>query len=328
MLKVFYFNKNNNIRYEIIKVNETLPKNTIWIDIVEPKYNEKNYIEKILGIEAPNKKEMEKHEVINPFFVENEVNYMTATVLDRGSKDYPDSIAITFIIKDQYLITTRFQKAKSFDYFNSWICRNKIKKCTNDFILINIIDLMVNCCADILKEAGNKINNILNIVFEKPIDKNKNSSNIYNDIIRKIGSTGTLISRNRESLVSLNRLIIFFSQIENGKYMNKKDIRLKIKHITREINSMSEFANFLSKRNGFLLEATLGMISVEQNIIIKFFTVAAVIFMPPTLIASIYGMNFNNMFVLKTEYGFEFILFIIIISAFAPYILFKKKGLL
>lgn len=325
MLKAFYL-KNNRMHSELVKLNESLPKDTTWIDIIDPETKEEEYIEKILGIEAPNKKEMEKHEVINPFFVENDVSYMTATILDRSSKDYPDSTAITFIIKDSYLITTRFQESKSFEYFYAWIFRNTTNKYTNDFILTSIVDFMVNCCADILEETGNEINNLLNILFEKPIDKNRNSSYVYNEIIRKIGSTGTLISRNRESLVSLNRLIIFFSQIENGKFINKKDTRLKIKHISREISSMNEYANFLSKRNAFLLDATLGMISVEQNTIIKFFTVAAVVFMPPTLIASIYGMNFSDMLMLKASYGFEIVLLLILISAFAPYILFKNKG--
>merc|ERR1712224_760717 len=117
MLKILYLNEESNIEHRVVKLEEDIPQQTIWIDIIEPNSKEEKYIEKILRIESPNKKEMEKHEVINPFFVDKDVNYMTATVLDRASREYPDSITVTFIIKDNYLITTRFQEIKSFEYF-------------------------------------------------------------------------------------------------------------------------------------------------------------------------------------------------------------------
>ena len=326
MIVVVSRNKDKVIEKREIKINDSIPSNTVWIDMIDPEAREEKYIEKILDIEAPTEKEMDKFEVISPFYREKDAEYMTATILDKACEDYPDSTAITFILTKKYLITTRYDKPKSFDYFNSWITRNKSKSLSPEYILTSIIDFVVNCCADILEETGNEIDNLLKVVFEKPIDKKKNSSEFYNNIIRKIGQTGTIISKNRESLVSLNRLIIYFSQIDNARYMNKKDSRLRIKHISREINSLGEYANFLSQRNSFLLDATLGMISVEQNIIIKVFTVAAAVFMPPTLIASIYGMNFNFMPELKLEFGYPIVLILIVVSAILPYLFFKRKG--
>ncbi len=326
MIVVISKNKNKVIEKKEIKANDPIPKDTIWIDLINPEPKEEKYIEKILNIEAPTEEEMDKFEVISPFYMEKDADYMTVTIMDKACEDYPDSTAITFILTKKYLITTRYDKPKSFDYMNSWIIRNKSKTFTPEYVLTTIIDFVVNCCADILEEVGNEIDNLLKVVFEKPIDKKKNSSEFYNDIIRRIGHTGTIISKNRESLVSLNRMIIYFSQIDDAKYMNKKDSRLRIKHISREVSSLSEYANFLSQRNNFLLDATLGMISVEQNIIIKVFTVAAAIFMPPTLIASIYGMNFKFMPEIDLELGYPIALILIIISAIIPYVYFKRKG--
>ena len=326
MIVVILRNKNRGIEKKEIKINEPIPKNTIWIDLINPQKNEEKYIETILNIQAPTEEEMDKFEVISPFYMEKDVEYMTVTVIDQSCKDYPDSVAITFILTQKYLITTRYDKPKSFEYMNSWIIRNKDKSLYPDYILTTIIDFIVNCCADILEEVGNKIDCLLKIVFEKPINKKRNSSSFYNDIIRKIGHTGTIISKNRESLVSLNRMIIYFSQIDNAKYINKKESRLRIKHISSEISSLSEYANFLSQRNSFLLDATLGMISVEQNIIIKVFTVAAAVFMPPTLIASVYGMNFKFMPELYLKLGYPVTLVLIVISAILPYVYFKRKG--
>ena len=326
MIVVLSQNKDAGIRKKEIKVNDTLPDNTVWIDLIEPKLEEERYIEKILNIEAPTEEEMDKFEITSPFYVKDGVDYMTVTVLDKESEEYPGSIAITFILTDKYLITTRYDKPKSFDYLNTWAFRDKKKTLLPEHILTTVLDFMVNCCADILEEVGNEIDDLLKIVFEKPIDRKKNSSEFHNDIIRRIGHTGTVISKNRESLVSLNRMVIYFSQIDNAKYMGKRDSRLRIKHVSGDIGSLSEYANFLSQRNGFLLDATLGMISVEQNIIIKVFTVAAAVFMPPTLIASIYGMNFKYMPEMNLVFGYPLSLLLIIISAIIPYLYFKRKG--
>jgi magnesium transporter len=326
MILVLFQNNNGEVEKREIKINDTLPDNTIWIDLIEHQPEEEKYIERILNIEAPTEEEMDKFEVISPFYMENGVHYMTITVLDKASEDYPDSIAITLILTDNHLITARYDKPKSFDYLNSWISRNKTKQFSPEYILTIAVDFMVNCCADILEEVGNEIDALLKVVFEKPIDRKKNSSEFYNDIIRRIGYTGNIISKNRESLVSLNRMIIYFSQIDDAKYMNKKDSRLRIKHLSREISSLNEYANFLSQRTSFLLDATLGMISVEQNIIIKVFTVAAAVFMPPTLIASVYGMNFIHMPELKSTFGYPLALLLIVVSALIPYYYFKRKG--
>ena len=326
MIIVISKDKHKVIQKKKIEANDQIPNDTIWIDLINPELQEEKYIEKILNIEAPTEEEMEKFEVISPFYMEKDVEYMTVTIVDKACGNYPDSTAITFILTKSYIITTRYDKPKSLDYMHSWILRNKSKSFTHEYILTTIIDFIVNCCADILEEVGNEIDNLLKIVFEKPINKKKKSSEFYNDIIRSIGHTGTIISKNRESLVSLNRMIIYFSQIDNAKYMSRKDSRLRIKHISREINSLSEYANFLSQRNSFLLDATLGMISVEQNIIIKAFTVAAAIFMPPTLIANIYGMNFNFMPEIYWKLGYPFALIFITITAIIPYLYFKRKG--
>ncbi|WPX96475.1 magnesium transporter CorA family protein [Candidatus Bandiella euplotis] len=326
MIVVLFQNKFKENEKREIRLNDPLPENTIWIDLIEHQPEEEKYIERILNIEAPTEEEMGKFEVISPFYMENGVHYMTVTVLDKASEDYPDSIAVTFILTDKHLITARYDKPKSFDYLNSWILRNKTKSFQPEYVLTTTVDFMVSCCADILEEVGNETDALLKVVFEKPIDRKKNSSEFYNDIIRRIGYAGNIISKNRESLVSLNRMIIYFSQIDDAKYMNKKDSRLRIKHLSREIGSLSEYANFLSQRTSFLLDATLGMISVEQNIIIKAFTVAAAVFMPPTLIASVYGMNFKYMPELNFAFGYPLSLLFILISALIPYFYFKRKG--
>ena len=131
--------KNHN-RKKKVKINSKIPKNTIWIDLVNPDLNEERFIEKILKIEAPTEKEIDQFEMISPFYKDRNVEYMTITILDALCEFYPESTAITFILTEKYLITTRYNSLKSFDYMNIWIDRNKIECITPEYILITIID--------------------------------------------------------------------------------------------------------------------------------------------------------------------------------------------
>lgn len=305
----------------------TMPENTVWIDLFEPTVEEEKSIEAALDINLPTREEMNKIEVMSPFYKEGNAHYMTVTVLDKSTHEYPDSAAITFILTPEYLVTLSYTRSYSFNTFAARAVRNPKSCASAENSLAGIIDVLVNKIADVLEEIGNELDALLKAIFEKsPTSHKIISSKHYNNIIRKIGYTGNLISKNRESLVSINRLLIYFGQIEESKHITKREYRLRFKHLTREVYSLSEYANFLSQRNSFLLDATLGMIYVEQNMIIKVFTVAAAVFMPPTLIASIYGMNFKHMPELDMISGYPIALSIIVVSAILPYLFFKKKG--
>jgi magnesium transporter len=132
----------------------------------------------------------------------------------------------------------------------------------------------------------------------------------------------------RESLVSIGRLVAFMQAISDQMRESKqtKENRARIKILQRDIISLTDHASFLSGKITFLLEAVLGMISIEQNGIIKIFSVAAVVFLPPTLVASIYGMNFQVMPELGFEFGYPMALGLMILSAIMPYLYFKRKG--
>ncbi|TIU17101.1 MAG: magnesium transporter, partial [Mesorhizobium sp.] len=106
----------------------------------------------------------------------------------------------------------------------------------------------------------------------------------------------------------------------------QKEIRQRIKLVQRDATFLSDHATFLSNKINFLLDATLGLINLEQNQIIKIFSVAAVVFLPPTLVASIYGMNFDAMPELKWLLGYPFALGLMVLSAVVPYLFFKRRG--
>ena len=121
-------------------------------------------------------------------------------------------------------------------------------------------------------------------------------------MIQKIGANGDLVSKARESLVSFQRMLMYVQQASNVTL--SQDQRGRFKSTLRDVQSLSDHATFLGSKIQFLLDAVLGLINLEQNNIIKIFSVAAVMFLPPTLVASIYGMNFHFMPELDKYWGY------------------------
>lgn len=145
-------------------------------------------------------------------------------------------------------------------------------------------------------------------------------------MIERIGKKGDLLSLARESLVTINRLASFHQTAEGGDARTTKELKLALKTVQRDAMALSDHAAFLSAKINFLLDATLGLINLEQNAIIKIFSVAAVVFLPPTLVASIYGMNFDFMPELSWQIGYPLALVLMVLSAVLPYLFFKRKG--
>lgn len=338
--------KKPTIKKVDLTIEQAIPKNTIWIDLLEPSIEEEKAISKALKIDTPTREEMDKMEVLSPFYKEDNAYFMTITVIQKADKEYPEGTAISFIMHPQCLITLRHSKPRAFNYFATRAAKDASICSSPDIVLEGLLEGLIHTLGDTLEKTGNEIDQLLVDIFDKPdvVSTNKDKqwkpksaddedleqmgSNYFNYIIKRVGRTGNRISKMRESLVSIHRMMIFFGQIEEGKFMSRKESRIRFRNLAREVHSLTEYANFLSQRNSFLLDATLGMINVEQNMIIKVFTVAAAVFLPPTLIASIYGMNFAIMPELNWSFGYPFSLFLMLISALLPYFYFKKKGLL
>lgn len=310
-----------------------MPQGVLWIDLVEPTSREESFIEKKLNIQAPNREEQDKIEIISPYYKEGNSYFMTITVLFKPDVEHPESSPISFILTPHCLVTVRHVKPRSFINFAALILRKKGLYMTPGSILEGIIESLMHRIGDVLEKTGNELDELLLAVFDRKTDslrmeERKNTQGHYDDIIKKVGRYGNFLSKNRESLMSISRLLIFFNQIEQKNQHSKeaKERRARYINISREVNSLTEYANFLSQRINFLLDATLGMLNVEQNMIIKVFTVAAAVFMPPTLIASIYGMNFEFMPELEWFWSYPIVLLLIVISALLPYYYFKRKG--
>jgi magnesium transporter len=197
--------------------------------------------------------------------------------------------------------------------------------------LLGLIEAFVDRIADILEKAGIDLDSVSRQIFAvgaKTVARQ--DENDLQTSLKALGRNDDLVSTTRESLLSLSRLLRFFgTMLDASDRLDKKvarDIKARLKIIARDIASLNEHAAFESHKINFLLDATLGMINIEQNRIIKLFSVAAVVFLPPTLVASVYGMNFHDMPELGWHFGYPWALLLMALSAVLPYVYFKRKG--
>jgi magnesium transporter len=216
----------------------------------------------------------------------------------------------------------RYDEPRPFAIVEHKLARNCPPKITGETVMIDLVDAVIDRCADILERVGAEVDQISHSIFEPEENMEQPA---YKEVLKALGRKGDLTSKVRESLVSVGRVLLFLhNEAENLKW--PKDTRAHLQSMRRDTSSLSDHATYLSNKVTFLLEAMLGVVNLEQNAIIKIFSIAAVIFMPPTLVASIYGMNFHhNMIELEWEWGYPFALVVMILAAVLPILFFKWK---
>ena len=300
-----------------------LPEQAVWIDLVSPTQTEDHQVEAMLGVAVPTREEMQEIEVSSRLYIENGARYMTATLMCQADTETPKTTAVTFILAGHRLVTVRYDEPRPFAIVTSKLARACPLAISGETVLMDLLDAIIDRCADILEKNAADVDIISHQIFE-PTPRRSNRTRTYNHTMRTIGRKGDLNSKVRESLVSIGRLVLFLANEAEGMKW-PKDMRAQLKVMQRDVQSLTDHATYQSSKITFLLDAMLGMVSIEQNNIIKIFSVAAVGLMPPTLIASIYGMNFKKMPELEWAYGYPFALVLMVAAAALPYFYFKWK---
>lgn len=293
---------------------------SIWIDLFDPSKAEEDQVEQYIGRNIPTREEMIEIEFSSRLYKENNVLFMTVMMISQSDSSNPKLSPVTFVLTQKQLITIRYIESQAFQLFISQIKKIDVNHRDAVVLLITLLDAAIDRLADILELVGSKLDHYSQTIF--------NPQNItvkldYQQLMQQIGANGDLNTKARESLVTFNRLISFFAQTAHSRIDQER--KAQVATLSTDVASLSDYANFLSTKINFLLDATLGMVNIEQNNIIKIFSVAAVIFLPPTLVASIYGMNFHFMPELSWKYGYLLATGMILFSAWLPYKYFKYR---
>lgn len=318
------YSRNGN---KIVPVETYLPTDPpIWLDLIAPSDDEVREVEGHISITLPTKAEMEEIELSARLYTEEDAVFMTMTALAHLDTDSPVKTPVTFILKGTSLVTVRYVEPKPFLAYLSRAQRpGGLPHQNGEQVMLGLIEAMIDRTADALERIGNDMDLMSREVFKKERQKADKKTRNLEALIAQVGHKGEMLTMVQESLVSTSRLVAYYAAGQDASDDNRTTKQL-IRIIQRDATSLGDHARALSGRLDFLLNATLGLINLEQNQIIKIFSVAAVVFLPPTLVASVYGMNFDFMPELGWFLGYPWALGLMMLSAFLPFLYFKRKG--
>jgi len=295
-----------------------LIEQAVWIDACEITPDEERHLEQHCGLDVPTREEMQQLEVSNRLYREGDALYLSALMLLKTETDLPESTQVTFILTRRQLITVR--------YADTWSLRTvsaRVQKSaaygSAEAIFLAAVEATVERLADMLQRASADLESATVTVFSR------DSGRVLDlqEILRGIGRSGNVLGKIRETLVDKTRLLGFAEQA--GRDLVSPDTVARMRTIAHDAQALSDHASYTAGKSSFLLDATLGLIAFEQNRVIKIFSIAAVVFLPPTVVGTIYGMNFDVMPELHWTFGYPFALLLMVLSAVVTLVWFRLK---
>ncbi len=285
----------------------------IWIDMLLPTIDEIRAVENLFDMKFPTKQESEEIELSSRYWEENnriEINsYFLINENGQASNE-----TVSFILQGSLLISVRYKKLESFNTFTKKLLISPREFKNGYSIFCQIIDIRIDADADTIENLSKEITKIRKHVFT-------DYSNDDEEILEKISTFEDLNMKIRENLTDKQRILN--SLLKSQKFVDDKH---ELPIMLKDIKSLIDHTNFNFERLDYLQNIFIGILSIEQNKVIKIFTILNLIFLPPTLIASIYGMNFDFMPELHWEYGYLISVVFMVIASITPILIFKKKG--
>ena len=294
-----------------------LPEDAVWIDLLRPTREEELAVEKAIGVQIPTREEMSEIETSSRLYQENGATFMTAAVLTHATTDFPLLAPVTFVLVGERLVTVRYAEPSAFAAFIGQFERQPCGFGGGEAFL-QLLDAIVDRVADITEAIAAEVEQASQEVFRK------NRRGGFTPVLTQLGHAQMVSAKARASLASLARLISFANLAQQLERV--RGLREHLRSLQRDVQSLTDHAAYVSANITFLLDATLGLINIEQNAIGKIFSVMTVLFLPATLIASIYGMNFEHMPELDWLLGYPMALGLMATSMLAGFSWFKWKG--
>jgi magnesium transporter len=302
-----------------------LPEEAVWLDLLEPTTEEERLVEARLGLDIPTREEMREIESSSRLYEEEGALYLTATVVTKLDTTLPENAQVTFILKGSRLVTNRYVDPLPFRRFVAQIERHPQSSSNAQAVLAGLLESIINRIADVIERVGADIDGASAEIFNRQkllADTHRRSQRDFRKLLERVGQSGELIAKARESLASLARLLAFAQQ---STVSMSPEVRTRLRTLSKDVVAMSDHASFLATNLNFILDATLGMINIDQNNILKIFSVVTVFLLPPSVIGAIFGMNFSHIPAAQEPWGFWGAVGLMVLSAVIPWAIFRQR---
>ena len=302
-------------------------RDALWLDLLDPTADELALVESRTGLVLPSRDKMQEIEASSRLSRHGNSVVMTVPVLTGVSGFTPHNSAVTFLLSQTLLVTLRYAEPRAFITYAESLPNLAPLPANGGAILVGLMEAVVDRIADVLQGLGADLDGVSHRIFHQPHTTHRRrraSSRELEALLRTIGRSGDLSGKARETLLGLKRAAAFMPHGDDA--LGVENAAQRLLSIEHDLQSLAEFTDFLGNKINFLLDATLGVIGIQQNQVIKIFTIMSVLFLPPTLVASWYGMNFKIIPELQWELGYAYAIGLAVISGVAPYFYFRRKG--
>lgn len=314
-------------------IGEALPEDMLWLDMLNPDENERAVVAAVLNLNLPTRSQMAEIEASSRLRVDDEAIYLTTDILVGAETLNPISNDLTIVVSSTCLLTMRYSEPHAIAIFAHRIQQQPLLFATLADGLMNLLDAIGGRTADVLEMVGRHVDELSRQIFHdsefvvestgvKPAKGRKRKEKHLQQILIGIGQAGEINHKICDSISSMIRLATFLGPLLTHK-LSKEQLK-KLRSGTRLKIAQRTCAVLAHETS--LIRRDVGQINIEQNAIIKIFSVMAVVFMPPTLFASIWGMNFHNIPELSLTYGYYAALSVMVVSAVLPLAYFKHRG--
>ena len=292
----------------------------IWFDIESVTPEEEKRLEVELGIEIPTREEQRALELSNRLYREGDALFLASTMLVHTDTDLPEVSTVTCILTRERLITVRYSQPKAIA-----ICVARLGKqhtpLSSESVFATLMESAIERLGGVLQHLGERMESVSGQIFHGSSGKRRTAS--LQVSLTEIGRIGHILALVRQSLVEKGLMLSFVEK--SGKDLVSHDGIDELRLLNADTRSLTDQANFMGDKITFLLDAAVGYISIEQNRIMTIFSLMAVIFMPPTLVAGIYGMNFQHMPELHWTWGYPFALVLMALLVSSILWLFRRR---
>ena len=327
MMHIFGVRDGRLVRLPLTITDLPTSSGLLWIDLYDPTPDEEQCVEKLLGLQVPTREEMAEIEESARLYEERGALVMTAIVINGVAEGRPSRAQVTFVLTKTHLVSVRYADPLPFRTFETKCQRQPEVLTSSDRILVTLLESIVERAADVLEMVAADLNEVSTRLFIEDWEPGRRKANRVENqlqvLIKRLGRKNMIVSILRRAS-SRSRLTPYVRQVAAGWITD--GIAARLKQLDRDLRSLATYEAQLSSEIVYLHEATLGLINLDQNRIIKVFSIAAVLFLPPTLVGTIYGMNFDLMPELKWEHGYVFALSLMVLSSVVPYYWFKRRG--
>lgn len=294
----------------------------VWIDLFQPTQAEIDEVQRATGLTPPSQNQIDEIESSSRLVVDHGSFRLSAPLVSPHDDEGPQSlVGVGFVLNDRVLVTIRFAAHPVFDEAHKQARSGHPS--TSEEAFLKLLEMMVDSSADALERAGAACDELSRGAFHE----NKSSVNHEGKLkltLRRLGRTATRSSHLRDQLLGLGRISSYVAEcgVDGAPKINVA----RLKSIRTDIGSLTDYESHLSAKIQFLLDATLGFISIEQNEVVKTLTVVSVVGIPPVVVAGIYGMNFHHMPELEWQFGYPMAMLLMVVASLLPLLWFKKRG--